>query len=113
MRHLLRGLLVAVALVSSLVAGQSLAAQDTSGAPPWLVTPEAPLTRAEIVVGDTTLDVELALEGWQQQLGLGYRNGLEPSTGMLFPSRTSGPGSRSARRHGRRTGALVDPCSER
>lgn len=81
-----------VALVISLMAGQSLvAAQGTGEAPPWLVTPVPPLQRAEIVVGNTTLDVELAIEGWQQQLGLGYRNGLEPGTGMLFPSTNPGP----------------------
>ena len=79
--------LVAVAALGA----ASLAAAQSTEAPPWRVTPEAPLPRAEIVVGGTTLDVELALEVWQQELGLGYRNGLEPGTGMLFPSDTARP----------------------
>lgn len=95
--------LAIVLLFASLLAGQSLVAGIAAGAaaqaavpgsetpPPWVVPPAAPLSRAEIVVGETTLDVELALEGWQQQLGLGYRNGLEPGTGMLFPSEVPGP----------------------
>ncbi|HWK81061.1 MAG TPA: DUF192 domain-containing protein [Thermomicrobiales bacterium] len=82
--------LVTVAMAVVLGASSLVAAQSTD-VPPWRVTPEAPLQRAEIVVGETPLDVELALEGWQQQLGLGYRNGLEPGTGMLFPSDTATP----------------------
>ncbi|MGC4108652.1 MAG: DUF192 domain-containing protein [Thermomicrobiales bacterium] len=84
------GAVVAV-LVASLVGGTSLVAAQATVTPPWVVTPSAPLQRADIVVGDTTLDVELAIEGWQQQLGLGYRNGLELGTGMLFPSDTARP----------------------
>lgn len=76
---------ILLAFVSLLGASSLVAAQSTD-VPPWRVTPEAPLAKVEIVVGDTSLTVELAQEDWQQQLGLGYRNGLEPGTGMLFPS---------------------------
>lgn len=52
--------------------------------PPWLIPPETPPAEAEIVVGTTPVTVELAVTSAQQTLGLGYRNGLEPGTGMLF-----------------------------
>lgn len=52
--------------------------------PPWQVTPPAARTRADITVGETVLTVELALTSPEQQLGLGYRNGLDDGTGMLF-----------------------------
>lgn len=52
--------------------------------PPWQQTPPAARTRAEITVGETPLTVELALTSPEQQLGLGYRNGLDDGTGMLF-----------------------------
>ena len=39
---------------------------------------------AEITVGETPVIVDLALASSEQQLGLGYRNVLEPGTGMLF-----------------------------
>lgn len=57
--------------------------------PPWRAGfPEARQT-IEITVGSTPLVVDLALTPEQQQLGLGYRNGLEPGTGMLFVSSES------------------------
>lgn len=52
--------------------------------PPWRDPFPEPRTTAQIVVGDTPLIVDLALEPQEQSLGLGYRNGLEPGTGMLF-----------------------------
>lgn len=85
-----RSLLAAFLAVFMLIGG--IAPVAAQGAPPpWAVTPVPPLERARITVGETTLDVELALEPWQQQLGLGYRNGLEPGTGMLFPSDQTRP----------------------
>lgn len=52
--------------------------------PPWRAGfPEARET-AVITVGETPVEVDLALAPEQQQLGLGYRNSLEPGTGMLF-----------------------------
>src|SRR5680860_1123067 len=52
--------------------------------PPWRVPMPPARQTAEITVGDTRLTVELALTNDEQRLGLGYRNGLEPGTGMLF-----------------------------
>jgi uncharacterized membrane protein (UPF0127 family) len=76
---------VAIALLVLIAAsGIAPAHAQPEAEPPWRKPfPEARAT-AEIVVGDTPLLVELALEPDQQSLGLGYRNGLEPGTGMLF-----------------------------
>lgn len=52
-------------------------------APPWRHQ-VAPLQRTEITVGDVPLTVELAVEPADKSRGLGYRDGLEPGTGMLF-----------------------------
>ncbi len=52
--------------------------------PPWREALPAARETAEISVGTTSVLVDLALTPNQQQLGLGYRNGLEPGTGMLF-----------------------------
>jgi uncharacterized membrane protein (UPF0127 family) len=68
-------------LVALLLLPGSVVAQT---AIPW----RAPLPEANprdtIEVGEETLRVELALDSRAQTLGLGYRNGLEPGTGMLF-----------------------------
>ena len=82
--RLLLGMMLAVAGLA--LSASSLTLAQSTDLPPWRVTPVPPLERATITVGSTPLDVELAIEAWQQQLGLGYRNGLEPGTGMLFPS---------------------------
>lgn len=75
---------ILIALVFSLPALPSAAQRQVL--PPWRTDfPEARET-AEITVGTTPLLVDLALTPDQQQLGLGYRNGLEPGTGMLFVS---------------------------
>lgn len=82
-----RSLTIAIVLAFVSILGTTpLLAAQSADVPPWRVTPEAPLETVEIVVGETPLTVELAQEDWQQQLGLGYRNGLVPGTGMLFPS---------------------------
>ncbi len=75
------GLIVTMAL-----AFPGLATAQTQSVPPWRIAPESPPTRIEITVGTTPLDVELAETAGQQTLGLGYRNGLAPGTGMLFVS---------------------------
>jgi len=52
--------------------------------PPWrmeLIPRNRPLT---VTVGDTDLLVEVANTPQERSLGLGYRDGLPPSTGMLF-----------------------------
>lgn len=57
---------------------------DQGTLPPWRRGLPDGRDVATIVVGETSLDVDLAIDGAQQSLGLGYRNGLEPGTGMLF-----------------------------
>ena len=52
--------------------------------PPWREELPAARQTAEISVGTTAVRVDLALTPAQQQLGLGYRNGLDEGTGMLF-----------------------------
>ncbi|MGB3328433.1 MAG: DUF192 domain-containing protein [Thermomicrobiales bacterium] len=77
---------IALLVIALLLGTMSATVAQTTQPPPWHQTPTAPLEQVDIVVGDTTLVVEVAEEDWAQQLGLGYRNGLAPGTGMLFPS---------------------------
>jgi len=51
---------------------------------PWRHAPIVPPEEGTITVGSSPLDVQLAVRPDQQQLGLGYRNGLAEGTGMLF-----------------------------
>lgn len=80
-------LIIMVVLTISAPATAHAQTQTDDGAvtiPPWRRTlPEGRQT-AQIVVGDTPLTVDLAITPAEQTLGLGYRNGLEPGTGMLF-----------------------------
>lgn len=80
MRTRLTFLILALTLLSSSVA---FAAQR-SETPPWRTPLPEALPTAEILVGDTPLTVELARRPEETSLGLGYRNGLEDGTGMLF-----------------------------
>lgn len=57
---------------------------QSSRVPPWRVSLPAPPSDARITVGKTPLTVQLAVTSEVQSLGLGYRNGLSPGTGMLF-----------------------------
>lgn len=75
--------LLIVAAVVSLASVPGAVAQ-LERFPPWRVPLQAPPAEARIVVGTTPLDVQLAVTARQQSLGLGYRNGLAPDTGMLF-----------------------------
>jgi uncharacterized membrane protein (UPF0127 family) len=77
----LRMMLVVVCLLLGSVVG---AVAQREELPPWRQPPPPARATAEIVVGETPLTVELALSGSEQTLGLGYRNGLEEGTGMLF-----------------------------
>lgn len=74
-------LLIATSFVAG-AAGQS----ENSGVtlPPWRRELPGGREVATIQVGNTSLEVDLAITGEQQSLGLGYRNSLEPNTGMLF-----------------------------
>lgn len=73
-----------VCVVLVMAAFASSAGAQREVVPPWREPlPDARAT-AEIVVGETQLTVDLALEPAEQSLGLGYRNGLDAGTGMLF-----------------------------
>jgi uncharacterized membrane protein (UPF0127 family) len=72
-----------LALVVMVALPGTIAAQRQA-LPPWRDPLEPSRQQAQITVGTTPVSVELALTGEQQQLGLGYRNGLEPDHGMLF-----------------------------
>lgn len=61
-------------------------AQNGETVPPWHRPLPEGRQEADIVVGETPVRVQLAITPAQQQLGLGYRNGLERDTGMLFVS---------------------------
>lgn len=79
--------LLAVLLVLSMPAPALLATQDDSTSitlPPWRRELPEGRDTATIIVGETPLEVQIAWPGHQQSLGLGYRNSLEPGTGMLF-----------------------------
>lgn len=60
----------------------ALAAQETL--PPWRRDLPEGRAQATITVGTTEVQVDLAISAFEQQLGLGYRNGLDDDTGMLF-----------------------------
>jgi uncharacterized protein len=72
--------LIAFVLVVPAIA----AAQDTVTIPPWRRELPGGRQNATITVGETSLQVDLAIDPWEQTLGLGYRNGHAPGTGMLF-----------------------------
>lgn len=72
-------ILIALVLLAEPAA---IAAQETL--PPWRRDLPDGRERATIIVGTTDVEVDLAIEPFQQQLGLGYRNGLDDDTGMLF-----------------------------
>jgi len=79
-----RPLVPLAVLILVVVVGAAPAASQDSAPPPWRTPfPEARQT-ANITVGDTPLSVDLALAQHEQSLGLGYRNGLAPGSGMLF-----------------------------
>lgn len=78
MKRVIVGLLALIVLSQPL----TVAAQETL--PPWRQKLPDGRERATILVGTTEVEVDLAIEPFEQQLGLGYRNGLDENTGMLF-----------------------------
>jgi uncharacterized protein len=81
-------LLIAVMMLLGTVGG-SLAQVV---APPWQHQVD-PLQTAVITVGEIPLTVELAVQPQEKSRGLGYRDGLEPGTGMLFLFEEASPRS--------------------
>ena len=81
-------IMVAIAFLST-IAPLAASAQDPVTLPPWRRELPDGRQQAEIIVGETALTVDLAINPWEQTLGLGYRNGLEPGTGMLFINETA------------------------
>lgn len=71
--------MVALAVGVTVVAGA-----QSQAIPPWRQTLSEPPEETHIRVGETELEVELAVTSEETTLGLGYRNGLAPGTGMLF-----------------------------
>lgn len=82
------GLLLAV-LVIVVLPVSSTSAQSV----PWREDLQPVREEAAIMVGDDVLTVELSITISQQTLGLGYRNGLEDGTGMLFANESESPRS--------------------
>jgi uncharacterized membrane protein (UPF0127 family) len=73
-------LFLAVTMVLSMIGGAL--APGASALLPQV--DQSPLQTAEITVGGVPLSVELAYLPADRSLGLGYREGLAPGTGMLF-----------------------------
>lgn len=73
-----------VLLLAAIVFIQPLAVSAQTTSPPWRRDLPGGRDQAVITVGDEELTVDLAYTPAQQSLGLGYRNELEPGTGMLF-----------------------------
>lgn len=90
MRMMCRALAIVGVLVS--LTGLTATAQREP-VPPWREPLPPARATAEIVVGDTTVPVELAISGDEQALGLGYRNGLDADAGMLFVFEDASPRS--------------------
>jgi uncharacterized membrane protein (UPF0127 family) len=82
---------VAVMLCAVLAPVGAASAQLGETVPPWHRPLPDGRQEARIIVGDTPLRVQLAITPDEQALGLGYRNGLEPDTGMLFVNDSASP----------------------
>lgn len=78
----MRKLIIAMLAVILLAQPLAIAAQETL--PPWRQELPEGRQKATITVGDTDVNVDLAIEPQEQSLGLGYRNGLDEDSGMLF-----------------------------
>lgn len=84
-----RSLSLLLLVLVTVLAPAVVSAQEASTLPPWRRELPEGRAQAEIIVGDTPLTVDLAIDPGEQTLGLGYRNGLEPGTGMLFVNDTA------------------------
>ena len=72
------------ALIAIMLIAQPAAVGAEPTVPPWRQELPEGREAATIVVGTTEVKVDLAITPTEQTLGLGYRNGLEEGTGMLF-----------------------------
>jgi uncharacterized membrane protein (UPF0127 family) len=86
LQHRIRSIVVAstLAMLSILSVAAPIAAQGDPVTPPWRFDFRWASQRSDIVVGDTTLRVEIADTAFLRTRGLSYRDGLRPGTGMLF-----------------------------
>jgi uncharacterized membrane protein (UPF0127 family) len=87
---------IAVAMIGLLLVTALGTANITSAAPvvpPWRVGLPWTSRTATIQVGDLTIDAEVSDTGELRERGLGYRDGLNPGTGMLFVYEDPGPRS--------------------
>ena len=71
-------LFLAMTIILGLIGGSRGAVAQS---PPQQI---APVETADITVGGVPLSVELAYQPAETSLGLSYRSGLAPGTGMLF-----------------------------
>jgi uncharacterized membrane protein (UPF0127 family) len=92
-RRLATVLLIALAAIGLAAPSIAIAQTVASDAPPWLQPVPTPPQQATITVGSTKLDVQIANTPFLQELGLGYRNGLDDGTGMLFINNQPAPQS--------------------
>lgn len=89
MGAVVRSSVASVVFILILVFASTASAQTVPWREPLDATPE----RVMITVGEHEIDVQVAVTGRQQSLGLGYRNGLEEGTGMLFANPDAQPRS--------------------
>lgn len=75
-----------VLLLASVVLLQPIATAAQETVPPWRKDLPDGRQQATITVGTSEIQVDLAIDPFEQQLGLGFRNGLDDNTGMLFTS---------------------------
>lgn len=73
-----------VLMLALILLAQPAAALAQETLPPWRRDLPAGRSTATITVGTSEVKVDLAIDPFEQQLGLGYRNGLDDDTGMLF-----------------------------
>lgn len=74
---------LAVAMLT-LLAVAPLAAAAQPVQPPWRERLPEARPHVQVTIGGATVDATVARDSREQQLGLGYRDGLADGTGMLF-----------------------------
>ncbi|CAN5668429.1 hypothetical protein BH23CHL3_BH23CHL3_06140 [soil metagenome] len=83
-----------ISLISAMLVLVVLPVASTSAqSVPWREELQPVREETAIMVGDDVLTVELSVTISQQTLGLGYRNGLEEGTGMVFTVDPAAPQS--------------------